>query len=186
MKARTVVWLALGTLIVTAIPVSLMAQAAPPPAVAKTSAALSQDLAFARFIALIRGHLLTGDELVSQGRWEAAIPHFGFPREEIYGIIRDDLRNYKTPPFDDALKTLVRAAKARNVAQYSKARKTVEDALAAADAALKAKTPNRPRFVVVVAIEVLKTAPDEYDDAVGTGPRRLCPTQAGFRQRGCA
>ena len=170
MKAWTIIWLALGALIVaTAIPGSLVAQVAPPPAVAKTSAALPQDLAFARFIALIRGHLLTGDELVSQRQWEAATPHFGFPREEIYGIIRDDMRNYKTPPFDDALKALVRAAKARSAAQYAKARKSVEDALAAADTALKAKAPNWPRFVVAGVIEVLKTASDEYDDAVGTG-----------------
>lgn len=128
-----------------------------------------QDLAFARFIALVRGHLLTGDELAGQRRWEAATPHLGFPREEIYGVIRDDLRNYKTPPFDDALKALVRAAKARNAAQYVKARKNVEDSLAAADAALKTKAPSWPRFVMAVAIEVLKTAPDEYDDAVVKG-----------------
>jgi hypothetical protein len=170
MKVRTVAWLVLGALIaIIAIPISLKAQVIPPPAVAKTPAALSKDLAFARFIALIRGHLLTSDELAGQGQWEAAASHAGFPREEVYGIIRDDLRNYKTPPFDDALKALVRAAKARNAAQYAKARKSVEDSLAAADAALKAKAANWPRFVVAVAIEVLKTAPDEYDDAIGTG-----------------
>jgi hypothetical protein len=168
MKARTVVWLALGALIAAAIPSSSMAQTAPP-AIAKTTVAPPQDLAFGRFIALIRGHLLTGDELVAQGQWEAAASHFGFPREEVYGIIREDLRNYKTPPFDDALRTLVRAAKARNAAQYAKARKNVEVALGAADAALKAKVPNWPRFVVAVAIEVLRTAPDEYDDAVVNG-----------------
>ena len=48
-------------------------------------------LAFGRFIALIRGHLLTGDELASQRQWDAAHPHFSFPTEEIYGIIREDL-----------------------------------------------------------------------------------------------
>jgi hypothetical protein len=176
MKARIAFWLAIGVLMaVAAIPSSLKAQGeATPPAVAKAPAAkppeaLPQDLAFARFIALIRGHLLTGDELVSQRQWDAASPHVSFPREEIYGIIREDLRRYKTPPFDDALKALARAVKARNAVQYAKARKRVEDALAAADAGLKVKVPNWPRFVVAVAIEVLKTAPDEYDDAVAKG-----------------
>lgn len=140
-----------------------------PPAVAKTPAALPQDLAFARSIALIRGHLLTGDELVGRRQWNAAHPHFSFPTEEIYGVIRDDLRSYKTPPFDGALKALARTVKAHNAKQYPKARKMVEDALAAADAGLKAKAPNWPRFVVAVAIEVLKAAPDEYDDAIAKG-----------------
>jgi hypothetical protein len=145
------------------------AQVEPPPAAVKTPAALPQDAAFGRFIALIRAHLLTGDELVGQRAWDAAAPHFGFPSEEIYGIIREELRSYKTPQFDDALKALARAVKAHNAKQYSNARKRVEGALAAADAGLKAKVPNWPRFVVAVAVATLQAAPDEYDDAVEKG-----------------
>ena len=139
------------------------------PAAPKLPAALPQDVAFGRFIALIRGHLLTGDELVSQRAWDAAAPHFSFPTEEIYGIIRNDLRTYKTPPFDGALKTLANAVKAHNAKQYAGARKKVEDALAAADAGLKSRQANWPRFVTAVAIETLKAAPDEYSDAVVKG-----------------
>jgi hypothetical protein len=165
MKARTGFWLALGALIAIAAmlaPVTAQVAATPP-------AALPQDVAFGRFIALIRGHLLIGDELASQRQWDAAHPHFSFPTEEIYGIIREDLRTYKTPPFDGALKALARTVKAHNAKQYPKARQKVEDALAAADAGLKARQANWPRFVVVVAIETLKAAPDEYDDAVANG-----------------
>jgi hypothetical protein len=139
------------------------------PAAPKLHAALPPDVAFGRFIALIRGHLLTGDELAGERQWDAAHSHFSFPTEEIYGVIREELRTYKTPQFDDALKALVRAVNAHNAKQYSNARKRVEGALAAADAGLRAKQPNWPRFVVQVAIEVLKTAPDEYDDAVAKG-----------------
>ena len=154
----------------TAMQCPLLAQVAPPPpAAVKTPAELPPDLAFGRFIALIRGHLLTGDELVSRRAWEAAVPHFSFPIEEVYGIIREDLRSYKTPPFESALKALVRTVKARNAKQYPKARQKVEDALVAADAGLKAKAPNWPRFVIAAAIETLKAAPDEYDDAVAKG-----------------
>jgi hypothetical protein len=171
MKVRTAFWLGIGMAIaIAAMPSPLKAQVtATPPAVTKSPAALPPDVAFGRFIALIRGHLLTGDELAGQRQWDAARPHFSFPTEEIYGVIREDLRNYKTPQFDDALKALARAVKAHNAKQYANARKRVEDALAAADAGLKAKQPNWPRFVVQVAIEVLKTAPDEYDDAVAKG-----------------
>lgn len=124
---------------------------------------------FARFIALIRGHLLTGDELVGQRDWDLASRHFGYPREEIYGIIREQLRAYRTPAFDGDLKALVRAVKEHNAKQYAKARAKVAAALDAADADLKLRQPNWPRFTLAVAMQVLKTAPDEYDDAVGTG-----------------
>jgi hypothetical protein len=171
MKARTGLWLGMVALIAAAaMSCPLRAQVAPPPpAAVKTPAELPPDVAFARFIALIRGHLLTGDELVGQRAWDAAHPHFSFPTEEIYASIRDDLRSYKTPPFDGALKALARTVKAHNAKQFPKDRQKVEDALAAADAGLKAKAPNWPRFVVAVAIETLKTAPDEYEDAIAKG-----------------
>lgn len=139
------------------------------PAVVPVSAVLPPDVAFGRFIALIRAHLRTGDELVAARQWRAARAHFGFPREEIYGVIRDDLRTYQTPPFDFALRTLVRTVAAQNSKQYLKARQKVEDALAAADVGLKAKAADWSRFVVKVAVEVLKSAPDEYGDAVAGG-----------------
>lgn len=132
-------------------------------------AGLPPDVAFGRFIALIRGHLLTGEELVSRRQWEAARPHFNFPAEEVYGIIRGDLRSYKTPPFDTALKALARAVKSRSARLYPASLGKVQSALAAADAGLKARQPNWPRFTVTVAIEVLKTASDEFDDAVANG-----------------
>jgi hypothetical protein len=171
MKARTLLWLGMVALVgVIALPSVLNAQTeAPPPAAAKPPAISEQDLAFGRFIALIRAHLATGDELVAQRQWNAAAPHFGFPREEIYGVIRDQLRTYNTPPFDGALKLLARAVKSRDAKQSPKARQKVEDALAAGDANLKTRQPNWPRFAVAVAVAVLKSAPDEYDDAVAKG-----------------
>lgn len=179
MMVRSATWLGLAALAVatgglmTVVSDRVQAQAAvqapaKPEAEAapKIPAALPPDVAFGRFIALIRGHLLTGDELVKQRDWSDAHPHFMFPLEEIYGVIRDDLRSYKTPPFDGALKALARTVQARNAKQYAKARERVENALAAADANLKARQPSWPRFVVEVAIETLKTAPEEYEDAI--------------------
>ncbi|MEP7030471.1 MAG: hypothetical protein ABI830_06020 [Pseudolabrys sp.] len=130
---------------------------------------LPPDVAFARFIALIRGHLLTADQLVAQRQYDVAQPHFRFPTEEIYGVIRAELRDYKTPAFDGLMKNLARTANARGAKQYPAALQKVEAALAAADANLRTRQPNWPRFIVTVAIEVLKTAPDEYDDAVVKG-----------------
>ena len=134
-KALTAFWLAM-VIAVVGVPSSLNAQV--PPTIAKPvvlpPAILPPDVVFDRFIALIRGHLLTGDELVKQRDWQVAHPHFMFPLEEIYGVIRDDLRGYKTPPFDGALKSLARTVAAHNDKQYPKALERVENALAAADA----------------------------------------------------
>ncbi len=159
-KALTAFWLAMAMAVA---PQSLNAQTSP--TIAKP-AVLPPDVAFGRFIALIRGHLLTGDELVRQRDWDVAQPHFMFPLEEIYGVIREDLRSYNTPPFDGALKALARTVAAHNAKQYPKALERVENTLAAADAGLKARQPDWPRFTVETAVAVLKTAPEEYADAV--------------------
>jgi hypothetical protein len=161
---------AVGLLIGLGVALPSYAQTeAPPAAAAKPEPIAAADLAFGRNIALIRGHLLTGDELAAQRDWGGAATHFSFPREEVYGLVRGDLRTYKVPAFDDALRELVSVAKARNAKALPKAREKVERALDAADASLKARQPSWPRFTLAVAMSVLKTAPDEYDDAVQKG-----------------
>jgi hypothetical protein len=136
----------------------------------KGLADLPPDLAFAARIALLRGHLLVGDELVKQQQWNAALPHFLHPGEEIYGDIKDQLADYKVPAFDASLKTLSDAVKAKKGGNdYTKALKAVNDALVAADAGLKAKQSNWPGFIVEAAVESLKTAAGEYQAAIVDG-----------------
>src|SRR6476469_1354521 len=131
---------------------------------------LPPDLAFGVRITLLRGHLLIGDELVRQQQWNAALPHFLHPTEEIYGDIKDQLGEYGVPPFDVALKTLSDVVKAKKGgADYAKALKAVSDALASADAAMKAKQANWLGFVVEAAVEALKAATGEYQQAVVGG-----------------
>jgi len=128
---------------------------------------LPPDLAFAARVTLLRGHLLVGDELVRQQQWNAALPHFLHPTEEIYGDIKDQLAEYRVPPFDAALKTLSDVVKAKQGgADYATALKAVNDAIAAADAGMKAKQADWPGFVVEAAVEALKAATGEYQQAV--------------------
>jgi hypothetical protein len=130
---------------------------------------LPPELAFATRIALLRGHLLIGDELVKQQQWSAALPHFLHPTEELYGDLKDKLEEYKIAPFDGALKALSDVVKARKAADYAKAKKTVDDALTAADAAMKERTGDWPGFTVETAVEALKAASGEYKDAIVDG-----------------
>ena len=136
---------------------------------AKGLANLPPALGFAARIALLRGHLLVGDELVKQQQWNAALPHFLHPTEEIYGDIKDQLAEYKVPPFDAALKVLARVVKVHKGGDYGDALKPVQDALAAADAGMKAKQDNWPGFVVEAAVETLKAATGEYQQAIVGG-----------------
>ena len=134
---------------------------------AKGAAKLPPDLDFALRIAQMRGHLLVGDELVKQGQWAAALPHFLHPGEELYGPIRGRLKDYNTPQFATALKLLATTVKQKKGGgDYAAAWKGVEDALAAADAGVKAKQVS-DGFAVETALELLKSATGEYRQALG-------------------
>jgi hypothetical protein len=123
-------------------------------------------LAFYRDIGLIRGHLLIGGELVEAGRWADALPHFQHPEEEIYAGMRDHLKTFKVAPFQTALKALTQTVKAKNKEAYARARATVDERLAAAEAGVRAAEPNGPAFTLDAVLEILQVAADEYDAAV--------------------
>jgi hypothetical protein len=132
-------------------------------------AKLPPDLDFALKIAQIRGHLVVGDELVKAGQWAAALPHFLHPSEEIYDRIRGRLKDYNVPQFAPALKLLVTAVKSKKDGEdYAKAWKAVEDALGAADAGVSGKQKG-DGFVVESALELLKSATGEYQQAIVKG-----------------
>lgn len=136
---------------------------------AKGAVKLPPDLDFALKIAQMRGHLLVGDELVKEGQWAAALPHFLHPSEELYGPIRGRLKDYNAPQFSSALKLLATVVKQKKGGDdYAKARKAVEDALAAAEAGVNAKQAS-DGFVVETALELLKSATGEYRQAIAKG-----------------
>ena len=138
---------------------------------------LSPDLAFAVRIALLRGHLIIGDQLVKQGQWNAALPHFLHPSEEIYDDIKDALAERKLAPFEEGLKSLVNLVKARRGGnEYARALKSIGDATAAADAFLKEGMSLKEgmgdrwaSFVAEAAVEAIKTAAGEYENAIVGG-----------------
>jgi hypothetical protein len=134
------------------------------------AANLPPDLDFALKISQIRGHLLVGDELVRQAQWAAALPHFLHPGEELYGPIRGRLKDYDTPQFATALKLLATTVKQKKGGDdYANTLKAVEDALATADAGLKVKQQNWDSFQVETALELLKSATHEYEEAIVKG-----------------
>ncbi|PWT86280.1 MAG: hypothetical protein C5B56_12690 [Proteobacteria bacterium] len=130
---------------------------------------LPPDFQFALTLALIRGHLLVGDELVNAGQWDGALPHFLHPTEELYDGIKEKVTNYNTPPFADALLKLADVVKAKRSADYPAAVAAVASALAAGDAGLKAREADWPSFMVATAVMALKSAAGEYGEAIVKG-----------------
>ena len=139
---------------------------------------LPPDLAFAVRMALVRGHLLVGDQLVKQREWNGAVPHFLHPTEELYPDIKDHLAEYNVPPFDVALTALAAAVKARKGGEaYTGARKRVEQAFAAADSGMQEKRGDDwPSFVTEAAVEAIKAATEEYGEAI-VGGRIVKPVE---------
>jgi hypothetical protein len=130
---------------------------------------LPPDFQFALTLALIRGHLLVGDELVRAGKWDAALPHFLHPTEELYGGIKDKVANYQTPAFDTELLKLADVVKEKNSSGYATALRSVTSALDTGEAGVKAKEADWPSFVVATAIMALKAAIGEYEEAIVKG-----------------
>jgi hypothetical protein len=135
-------------------------------------AGLEPSLRFYRDIQLIRGHLLVGDELVKEGRWKEALPHFLHPSEEIYEKIAADLKTYNVPPFAVALKALAQTVKAKNKDAYAGALTAIEERLSTADKSLRAKEANWPYFALETVVEALRNAADEYEEAIAGGSIR--------------
>ena len=130
---------------------------------------LPPDFQFALTLALIRGHLLVGDELVRAGKWDAALPHFLHPTEELYGGIKDKVADYHTPAFDTALLKLADVVKEKSSTTYTNALQSVTSALDTGEAGVKAKEADWPSFVVATAIMALKAAISEYGEAIVNG-----------------
>lgn len=132
-------------------------------------AKLEPSLHLYRGIGMIRGHLLVGGELIEAGRWADALPHFLHPEEEIYGSLRDDLKTFGVAPFQVALKSLSQAVKAKNKDAYARARAALDERLATAETAVRAKEANGTYFTLETALEVLQQAADEYGEAIEKG-----------------
>lgn len=122
-----------------------------------------------RDIALMRGHIRVGEELIAEGRWDDAMPHFLHPTEELYVKIEPTVKRFKLRPFSRPLKALAQTVKAWRSEAHAAALKQVDASLSEAlDGVRRFMVPMR-RFTVMTAVEVLKVALDEYSTAIENG-----------------
>ncbi|MXQ10283.1 hypothetical protein [Microvirga makkahensis] len=99
-------------------------------------------------------------------RRAAALPHFLHPEEAIYASLRDDLKAFNIAPCQAALKSLSQTVRAKNKDAYARARAALDERLAAAETAVRAKETRGLYFTLETALEVLQRAADEYEEAV--------------------
>ena len=147
--------------------------AAPNPAAAGEAggadAGLDPRVKFFRNMGLIRGHLLVGDELIRQGRWDDALPHFHHPVEEIFALIAPTLKGQNLRPFDGALKALAQTVQAKKPDAYAGASKTVELRLTETERAMRRFASPYADVMLRSAIAMLQSAAAEYGQAIEAG-----------------
>src|ERR1700704_2111643 len=84
---------------------------------------------FYRDIALMRGHLLVGGQLIELGLWDEALPHFLHPTEELYGLMEKYIQLHNIKPFRRELQALAQTVKAKRKGAYEQALKAVDRGL---------------------------------------------------------
>jgi len=125
---------------------------------------------FYRDIALMRGHLLIGDQLIAKGLWDEALPHFLHPTEELYGLLEKYIKLHQITPFDRDLKALAQAVKAKRQGAYEARARVVDQRLSnALETAKRFMTPPVRTFTVRSAVAVLRVAQSEYEAAIEDG-----------------
>jgi len=125
---------------------------------------------FYRDIALMRGHLLVGNELIAEGLWEEALPHFLHPTEELYGSLEKYIKLHKITPFSRDLQALAQTVKAKRKGAYEERVKVVDQRLKSAlDTAKRFMTPPLRTFTVKTAVALLRVAQSEYEASIEEG-----------------
>jgi hypothetical protein len=188
-KLTRKLWVGIGCAVITGAPCGgAAAQATPagtaPPLAAHEAAHAPNDggeaylsdggppdtrIRFYRDIELIRGHLLIGQQLIARDLWEEALPHFLHPTEELYGRMEQHITMHDMRPFRRELLALAQTVKAKRRGAYEQASQVVDERLAAALAVAKRFMNPLRTFAVRSAVEVLKAACSEYQNALADG-----------------
>jgi hypothetical protein len=124
---------------------------------------------FYRDIALMRGHLLVGGQLIELGLWDEALPHFLHPTEELYGVMEKYIKMHNIRPFSRELQALAQAVKAKRKGAYEQALKVVDQRLEGALVAVRRFMTPLFGYTAKSAAEVLKVALSEYGTSIEDG-----------------
>lgn len=128
------------------------------------------DVEYMTNMALMKGHLLVGKELLDLNEPKQAEPHIGHPVEEIYSDVESQLREKNIKEFKSTLDNLHDLVKskpkdARVATSFASSMEAVDTAIAA----VPQEKRNKPEFVLAAIDGVLDTAKEEYEAAIANG-----------------
>lgn len=124
------------------------------------------DQALVGRLLMIKGHLLVGKDLYGQDRKDDALPHYMHPSEEIYALIKPELKKRGVAGFEKSLNALYNAVKAKKpagdvFAMQAEVLKSVDKALASPGR----KVIGAPAFVADTTTQLLVQAIEEYKES---------------------
>jgi len=134
------------------------------------AATLASDVDLLVVLAQMQGHLRIAQELLAQGRPQAAEPHTGHPVDELYGAAEPALQQRGIAPFLQSLETLrqqVRLNPTSPAVNQDLAR--AQQAITAAAEALPPAVLRNPDTTMAVVRQLAAAAVSEYDGAVANG-----------------
>lgn len=135
------------------------------------------DTDYATALHLVLGHLDVGEELVAQGAWNDALPHFAHPSEELYPVIGPELARRAAAPFDRELDALLQRVKAHDAgAGFAEADRALRAKVAAARGAIPPATTDGAGFAAEVVVGLVHFAAGEYEEAFADG-RLVAPVE---------
>jgi len=126
----------------------------------------TNDVAFLTRLGLIRGHLLVGYELYTQGEVDMAITHMKHPRDELYAGLVPSIEYHGGKRFDDALSNLAdKVTSNAPQAEVDEAYEQLESGIKAAEALTKPDLKNTLQSIK----DLIRTAGAEYALGVENG-----------------
>ncbi len=130
----------------------------------------AEDVDYMTNMALMKGHLLVGKELLDLNEPKQAEPHIGHPVEEIYSDVESQLKQKNVKEFKTTLENLEDLVKskpkdARVVTSFASSMEAVDAAIAA----VPQEKRNQPKFMLAAIDGVLDTAKEEYEAAIANG-----------------
>src|SRR4051794_26704325 len=135
------------------------------------------DADYATALHLVLGHLDVGEELVAQGAWNDALPHFAHPSEELYPVIGPELARRDAAPFDKELDALLQRAKAHDAGTgFAEADRALRAKVAAARGAIPPATTDGAGFAAEVVVGLVHFAAGGDEEAFAGG-RLVAPVE---------
>lgn len=129
----------------------------------------SNDLAYLTHLALMRGHLFVGHELYQAGHKEHAKTHMKHPESELYADVVTAFEARQVAGFANQLSALSQAVEADAGSEsVANAYAQLVSAISASELAVSSSELT-PSFTLKRAVQLLRTAGDEYAIAVVDG-----------------